>query len=59
MKNQWKEEASKQKDWKEFFKSIKNMKLKYRVSLDDVKKSFDVFKQSSYKSLVFNYVFYD
>lgn len=58
VKNQWKEEASKQKDWKEFFKSIKNMKLKYRVSLDDVKKSFDVFKQSSYKSLVFNYIFY-
>lgn len=59
VKNQWKEETSEHKDWKEFFEHIKNLKLKYRVSSDEVKKSFDVFKQNSYKSLVLNYIFYD
>jgi len=60
VKHQWKEMATKYKDWKEFFLEIKNLKLKYRVSLEDCKKSFRVFQQNStYKSMVLNYIFYD
>ncbi len=59
VKHQWKEMATKYTDWKKLFLEIKNLKLKYRVSLDDVKYSFKVFKQnSSHKSMVLNYIFY-
>lgn len=58
-KHQWKEMAAKFKDWKGFFLEIKNLKLKYRVSLSDVRHKFNVFQQNSnHKSLVLNYVFY-
>jgi len=60
VKHQWKEMATKYTDWKKFFIEIKNLKLKYRVSLEDCKKSFNVFQQNSAsKSMVLNYVFYD
>lgn len=60
VKHQWKEMATKYTDWKKFFIEIKNLKLKYRVSLNDVKCKFNVFQQnSSHKSMVLNYVFYD
>jgi len=52
--------ATKFTDWKKFFIEIKNLKLKYRVSLNEVKYKFNVFQQnSSHKSMVLNYVFYD
>jgi IS605 OrfB family transposase len=60
VKHQWKEMAAKFTDWKEFYLEVKNSKLKYRVSLNEVKHSFNVFQQnSSRKSMVLNYVFYD
>ena len=60
VKHQWKEMATKFTDWKKFFIEVKNLKLKYRVSLDEVKYKFNVFQQnSSHKSMVLNYVFYD
>jgi hypothetical protein len=60
VKHQWKEMAANFTDWKKFFFEIKNLKLKYRVSLDEIKYSFIVFQQnSSHKSMVLNYVFYD
>jgi len=59
VKHQWKETATKYTDWKKFYLEIKNLKLKYRVSLTDCKKSFSVFQQNSTsKSMVLNYVFY-
>jgi IS605 OrfB family transposase len=59
VKHQWKEMATKFTDWKEFFIEVKNLKLKYRVSLDDIKMSFGVFQQNSTKkSMVLNYVFW-
>ena len=58
VKHQWKEMATKYTDWKKFFIEIKNLKLKYRVSLDEVKYKFNVFqKNSTSKSMVLNYVF--
>ena len=60
VKHQWKEMATKFTDWKKFFIEVKNLKLKYRVSLDEVKYKFNVFQQnSSHNSMVLNYVFYD
>jgi len=60
VKHQWKEMATKYKDWKEFFLEIKNLKLKYRVSLNECLHKFNVFQQnSSHKSMVLNYIFYD
>ena len=60
VKHQWKEMVTKFTDWKKFFIEVKNLKLKYRVSLDEVKHSFKVFQQNSTsKSMVLNYVFYD
>lgn len=60
VKHQWKEMATKFTDWKKFFTEIKNLKLKYRVSLNDCLHEFNVFQQnSSHKSMVLNYVFYD
>lgn len=59
-KHQWKEMVVKFADWKEFFVEIKNLKLKYRVSLDECLHKFNVFQQNSnYKSMVLNYVFYN
>jgi IS605 OrfB family transposase len=58
VKHQWKEMATKYTDWKKFFIEVKNLKLKYRVSLDEVKHSFKVFQQNSTsKSMVLNYTF--
>lgn len=60
VKHQWKEMATKFTDWKKFFIEIKNLKLKYRVSLNEVKYKFNVFQQNSTsKSMVLNYIFYD
>ena len=60
VKHQWKEMATKYTDWKKFFIQVKNLKLKYRVSLDECLHKFNVFQQnSSHKSMVLNYVFYD
>ena len=60
VKHQWKEMAAKFNDWKEFFLEIKNLKLKYRVSLNECFHKFNVFQQnSSHKSMILNYVFYD
>ena len=60
VKHQWKEMATKYKNWIEFFIQIKNSKLKYRVSLEDCRKSSNVFQQNSnHKSMVLNYVFYN
>jgi len=60
VKHQWKEMAAKFNNWKEFFLELKNLKLKYRVSLNECTYKFNVFQQnSSHKSMVLNYVFYD
>jgi IS605 OrfB family transposase len=60
VKHQWKEMAANFTDWKNLFIEIKNLKLKYRVSLSDVKHSFNVFQQNSnHKSSVLNCVFYN
>jgi IS605 OrfB family transposase len=60
VKHQWKEMVTKYTDWNKFFIEIKNLKLKYRVSLNECKHSFNVFQQNSTsKSMVLNYVFYD
>ena len=60
VKHQWKEMATSFNDWKKFYGEIKNLKLKYRVSLDDCKKPYKVFQQNStHKSMVLNYVFYN
>jgi IS605 OrfB family transposase len=59
-KHQWKEMAVKYESWKEFYLEVKNLKLKYRVSLNDVEHQFRVFEQGpSHKSMIKNYVFYD
>ena len=59
VKHHWKEMATTYTDWKKLFLDIKNLKLKYRVSLNDVKHSFKVFQQNSTrKSMVLNYIFY-
>ena len=60
VKHQWKEMATKFTEWKEFFTETKNLKLKYRVSLNECLHKFNVFQQnSSHKSMILNYVFYD
>ena len=59
VKHQWKEMATKYTDWKKFFIEVKNLKLKYRVSLNECLYKFNVFQQNSIKSMVLNYVFYD
>ena len=59
VKHQWKEMATKFGDWKEFFLAVKNSKLKYRVSLDELNRPFKVFQQNSRRSMVLNYVFYE
>ena len=60
VKHQWKEMATKHTDWKKFYIEVKNLKLKYRVSLDECLHKFKVFQQNSNKkSMILNYVFYD
>ena len=60
VKHQWKEMATSFDDWKKFYSEIiKNLKLKYRVSLEDASHPYKVFKQNStHKSMILNYVFY-
>jgi len=58
VKHQWKEMATSFNDWKKFFIEVKNLKLKYRVSLDECLHKFNFQQNSSHKSLVLNYVFY-
>ncbi len=60
VKHQWKEMATSFDDWKKFYSEIvKNLKLKYRVSLDECSHLFRVFQQNSTsKSMILNYVFY-
>jgi hypothetical protein len=56
LKDQWKEYLSMDvKSWKEL--SAKISGLRYRVSLEEVKRSYKVFKMSSYKSKVAVYNF--
>ena len=46
LKHQWKEMVNDIPDnWKKLFDLVKNMKLSYRVSLKDIKISFDVFRK--------------
>ncbi len=61
VKHRWKEMATSFNGWKEFYRYIvKKSGMRYRVSLDKVKHKFKVFQQnSSHKSMVINYVFYD
>jgi len=59
VKHQWKEMATSFGDWKELYQHVvKNLKMRYRVSLQDALHPCSVFKQSSsHKSKVVNYVF--
>jgi len=58
VKHQWKEMVAASKNWREFYLVTKNLKLKYRVSLQESKHSFSVFQQNrTVKSLVLNYTF--
>ena len=60
VKQQWKQMATKHENWKKFYLEIKNLKLKYRVSLDEVNHKFKVFQQNSTsKSMILNYTFYN
>ena len=58
---QWKQTHDESpKVWKEIFTWLKNFKLKYRVSLQECAHPCRVFQlNSSHKSMVLNYVFYD
>ena len=58
VKHRWKEMITNVKSWKELFFVAKNLKLKYRVSLEECKHSFKVFKQNSIKSGIIKYQFY-
>lgn len=57
--HRWKErvELDSIKDWKELFGVIKNLKLKYRVSLSEIDKSIRVFSLINFKSKTNNIVF--
>ena len=60
VKQQWKQMDTKHENWKKFYLEIKNLKLKYRVSLDEVNHKFKVFQQNSTsKSMILNYTFYN
>ncbi len=50
--DQWKESINNVSEWKELFTIIKNLKLKYRISLDDVKTPPNVFRMNSITSKV-------
>ena len=59
LKDQWKKHFNNGiETWKDLFKEIKNSKLKYRVSPNELKDSFKVFSMDSSKSLVKCYAFY-
>ena len=59
VKHQWKEMATKYTDWKKFFIEVKNLKLKYRVSLNECLHKFNVFSLNQCKkSMILNYTFY-
>ena len=57
LKDQWKEHFSDVTDWKILFSNIKNSKMKYRVSLEDCQRSFEVFQMDSIRSGVKLYNF--
>ena len=59
VKHHWKEMIAGLESWKELYLKIKNLKLKYRVSLDEVNYDFRVFSLNhSRKSLIESYTFY-
>lgn len=54
----WKQTQSESPEiWKDIFSWLKNSKLKYRVSLEECKKSYRVFSLDSIKSKVYLYSF--
>ncbi len=58
LKDQWKKHLSElEKDWKKLFITIKNSKLRYRVSLEDCQRSYEVLQMKSIKSKVSSYNF--
>lgn len=58
LKHQWKEMANDISNWRSLFVRIKNLKLRYRVSLEDTTYLYKVFQlNSNCKSMVLNYVF--
>jgi IS605 OrfB family transposase len=60
VKHQWKEMATKFQNWKEFYLEIKNLKLKYRVQLEELTNLKAVFSLNQCKkSMILNYTFYD
>ena len=58
--HQWKEMENViiDKSWKEIYLSLKNSKIKYRVSLDECLHEFKVFSLNNKKSLINLYLFY-
>lgn len=59
LKDQWKERLSDEvKNWKDFYRQIKNSKVKYRVQLEEVLRNFCCLSLKSEKSLVNVYLFY-
>lgn len=57
LRYQWKEYLNSVKEWKELFIIIKNFKLRYRVSLEECKKTFNVLRMASVKSKTLLYDF--
>jgi hypothetical protein len=60
--HQWKEMENVMFDgsWKKVYTLLKNLGIRYRVSLDACLHKFNVFQQNStHKSLILNYTFYD
>jgi hypothetical protein len=58
LKDLWKKHLDESRnEWKELFKLIKNLKLRYRVSLDECEHLFKVFQMDSIKSHVKCYNF--
>ena len=55
LRYQWKEYLESVLEWKELFSTIKNHKLRYRVSLDQLR--YDVLRVSSKKSCILLYDF--
>ena len=59
LKDQWKKYFSIEfNSWKDFYQLVKNMKLKYRVSLDNLTDCYKVFSMNNKKSKVNIYSFY-
>ena len=58
LRDQWKEHLSDEAGgWKELFKTLKNFKLRYRVSLEECKVPYKVFQMCSNKSKIKLYSF--